>query len=172
MKELLNGNPELLITVVGIGGCGCNTVNMLHENKLSEQVNLLAVNTDLASLNSLNVVNKILIGENLTNGYGAGSDPDIGFKAAQESEDLLRSAIIDSDIVIITAGFGGGTGTGASPLVANIARELNINCLAIVTLPFESEGQIRMDYACKVLRILKSLYMRILPFQMICYLPA
>jgi len=147
MKELLNGNPELLITVVGIGGCGCNTVNMLHENKLSEQVNLLAVNTDLASLNSLNVINKILIGENLTNGYGAGSDPDIGFKAAQESEALLRSAIIDSDIVIITAGFGGGTGTGASPLVANIARELGINCLAIVTLPFESEGQVRMDYA-------------------------
>jgi len=147
MKELLNGNPELLITVVGTGGCGCNTVNMLHENKLSEQVNLLAVNTDLASLNSLNVINKILIGENLTNGYGAGSDPDIGFKAAQESEALLRSAIIDSDIVIITAGFGGGTGTGASPLVANIARELGINCLAIVTLPFESEGQVRMDYA-------------------------
>jgi len=147
MKELLNGNPELLITVVGIGGCGCNTVNMLHENNLSEQVNLVAVNTDLAALNSIKVVNKILIGENLTNGYGAGSDPNIGFQAAQESEALLRSAIMDSDIVIITAGFGGGTGTGASPLVANIARELNINCLAIVTLPFESEGQMRMDYA-------------------------
>ena len=147
MKELLNGNPELLITVVGIGGCGCNTVNMLHENNLSGQVNLIAVNTDLAALNSINVENKILIGENLTNGYGAGADPRIGYQAAQESEDLLRSAIIDSDIVIITAGFGGGTGTGASPLVAKIARELNINCLAIVTLPFESEGQMRLDYA-------------------------
>jgi cell division protein FtsZ len=147
MKELLNGNPELLITVVGIGGCGCNTVNMLHENNLSEQVNLVAVNTDLAALNSINVEKKILIGENLTNGYGAGADPTIGYQAAQESEELLRSAIMDSDIVIITAGFGGGTGTGASPLVAKIARELNINCLAIVTLPFESEGQMRMDYA-------------------------
>ena len=147
MKELLKGNPELLITVIGIGGCGCNTVNMLHENNLSGQVNLIAVNTDLAALNSINVENKILIGENLTNGYGAGSDPSIGYQAAQESEGLLRSAIMDSDIVIITAGFGGGTGTGASPLVAKIARELNINCLAIVTLPFESEGQIRMDYA-------------------------
>lgn len=147
MKELLNGNPELLITVVGIGGCGCNTVNMLHENNLSGQVNLVAVNTDLAALNSINVEKKILIGENLTNGYGAGANPTIGYQAAQESEDLLRSAIMDSDIVIITAGFGGGTGTGASPLVAKIARELNINCLAIVTLPFESEGQMRMDYA-------------------------
>ena len=147
MKELLKGNPELLITVIGIGGCGCNTVNMLQENNLSGQVNLIAVNTDLAALNSINVENKILIGENLTNGYGAGSDPSIGYQAAQESEGLLRSAIMDSDIVIITAGFGGGTGTGASPLVAKIARELNINCLAIVTLPFESEGQIRMDYA-------------------------
>jgi cell division protein FtsZ len=147
MKELLKGNPELLITVIGIGGCGCNTVNMLQENNLSGQVNLIAVNTDLAALNSINVENKILIGENLTNGYGAGSDPSIGYQAAQESEGLLRSSIMDSDIVIITAGFGGGTGTGASPLVATIARELKINCLAIVTLPFESEGQIRMDYA-------------------------
>lgn len=147
MKELLRGNPELLITVIGIGGCGCNTVNMLHENNLSSQVNLVAVNTDLAALNSLNVENKILIGENLTNGYGAGSDPNVGLQAAQESEGLLRSALMDSDIVIITAGFGGGTGTGASPFVAKIARELNINCLAIVTLPFESEGQIRMEYA-------------------------
>ncbi|TYK66935.1 cell division protein FtsZ [Colwellia echini] len=147
MKELLHGNPELLITVVGIGGCGCNTVNMLHENNLSGQVNLIAVNTDLAALNSINVEKKILIGENLTNGYGAGADPDIGFQAAQESEELLRNAIMDSDIVIITAGFGGGTGTGASPLVAKICRELKINCLAIVTLPFESEGQKRLDYA-------------------------
>jgi cell division protein FtsZ len=147
MKELLNGNPELLVTVVGIGGCGCNTVNMLHENNLSSQVNLIAVNTDLASLNSVDVENKILIGENLTKGYGAGADPKIGYQAAQESEELLRSAIMDSDIVIITAGFGGGTGTGASPLVANIARDLNINCLAIVTLPFESEGKKRQDYA-------------------------
>jgi len=147
MKELLNGNPELLITVVGIGGCGCNTVNMLSENNLSKQVNLIAVNTDLAALNSINVENKILIGENLTNGYGAGADPKVGFQAAQESEALLRSAISDSDIVIITAGFGGGTGTGASPLVAQIARDLNINCLAIVTLPFESEGEMRLDYA-------------------------
>jgi len=147
MKELIHSNPDLLITVIGIGGCGCNTINMLYENDLSKSVNLIAINTDLAALNSLQVENKILIGEDLTKGYGAGSNPDIGLKAAQESEDLLTNAIKGSDIVIITAGFGGGTGTGASPLVARIARELNINCLAIVTLPFESEGEVRMNFA-------------------------
>jgi cell division protein FtsZ len=149
MKELIHSNPELLITVVGIGGCGCNTINMLHENGLSQQVNLIAVNTDLAALNTLQVEKRILIGENLTNGYGAGSNPEVGLQAAQESKELLTNAIENSDIVIITAGFGGGTGTGASPFVARIARELNINCLAIVTLPFESEGQLRMDFALK-----------------------
>lgn len=156
MKELTNSMPELLITVVGIGGCGCNTVNMLYENGLSQQVNLIAVNTDLAALNTLQVENKILIGESLTKGYGAGSNPEIGFKAAQESEELLSNAIKKSDIVIITAGFGGGTGTGASPYVASLARGLNINCLAIVTLPFESEGKLRMDFALQGIADIKA----------------
>jgi len=147
MKELLNHHPDLLITVVGIGGCGCNTINMLNEFNFSNSVNLIAVNTDLAVLNHIKVNNKILIGENLTHGYGAGADPAVGLKAAQESQDALKNAIQDSDIVIITAGFGGGTGTGASPLVAQIANELMINSLAIVTLPFESEGQMRLDFA-------------------------
>jgi len=155
MKELIHANPDLLITVVGIGGCGCNTINMLYENNLSDKVNLIAINTDLAALNSLQVENKILIGENLTQGYGAGSNPDVGLKAAQESEELLINAIKGSDIVIITAGFGGGTGTGASPLIARIARELNINCLAIVTLPFESEGKLRMDFALQGINDIK-----------------
>jgi cell division protein FtsZ len=128
---------------------------MLYENGLSQQVNLIAVNTDLAALNTLQVENKILIGENLTNGYGAGSNPEVGLKAAEESEELLTNAIENSDIVIITAGFGGGTGTGASPLVARIARELNINCLAIVTLPFESEGKLRMDFALQGIKDIK-----------------
>jgi cell division protein FtsZ len=155
MKELIHNNPDLLITVVGIGGCGCNTVNMLYENNLAASVNLIAINTDLAALNSLQVENKILIGEDLTQGYGAGSNPEVGLKAAQESEELLTNAIKGSDIVIITAGFGGGTGTGASPLIAKIARELSINCLAIVTLPFESEGQLRMDFALQGINDIK-----------------
>ena len=155
MKELIHANPDLLITVVGIGGCGCNTVNMLYENNLSTSVNLIAINTDLAALNSLKIENKILIGEELTRGYGAGSNPEVGLKAAQESEELIINAIKGSDIVIITAGFGGGTGTGASPLVARIARELNINCLAIVTLPFESEGTLRSDFALQGIEAIK-----------------
>jgi len=155
MEELLKTRPEILITVVGIGGCGCNTVNMLHENNLSNSVNLLAVNTDLATLNYIDVENKILIGENLTNGYGAGADPAVGLKAAQESEEAIENALKDSDVVVITAGFGGGTGTGASPLVAKVARELGISCIAIVTLPFESEGKMRMDYALQGLGDIK-----------------
>ena len=147
MKELLQSRQGLTITVVGIGGCGCNTINMLHENNLTSSVNLVAVNTDLAVLNQATVESKILIGENLTKGYGAGADPTIGLKAAQESEETLKAALEGSDIVIITAGFGGRTGTGASPYIANIARELGINCLAVVTLPFQSESKMRMDYA-------------------------
>ncbi len=147
MNELIKPRSGIIISVVGIGGCGCNTINMLHENNLAESVNLIAVNTDLAVLNHIDVESKILIGEDLTHGYGAGADPAVGLKAAEESEEVLKNSIKDSDIVIITAGFGGGTGTGASPLVAKIARELGISCLAIVTLPFESEGKMRMDYA-------------------------
>lgn len=155
MKELLKSRSELVITVIGIGGCGCNTINMLHENDLSKRVNLIAVNTDIAVLNHCNVESKILIGQDLTNGYGAGADPSVGLKAAEESEDVLKAAIQDSDIVIITAGFGGGTGTGASPLVAKIARELEISCLAVVTLPFESESKMRMDYALEGIQLIK-----------------
>ena len=155
MEELIKTRPEILITVVGIGGCGCNTVNMLHESNLANTVNLLAVNTDLATLNYIDVENKILIGESLTNGYGAGADPAVGLKAALESEVAIENALKDSDIVVITAGFGGGTGTGASPLVAKVARELGISCLAIVTLPFESEGKMRMDYALQGLSDIK-----------------
>lgn len=155
MEELLCVRPEILITVVGIGGCGCNTVNMLYENNLATSVNLIAVNTDLATLNHVSVENKILIGEGLTNGYGAGADPSVGLKAAQESEEVITNAIKGSDIVIITAGFGGGTGTGASPLIAKVARELGISCLAIVTLPFESEGTMRMGYALQGLEDIK-----------------
>jgi cell division protein FtsZ len=155
MKELLKSRPGLLITVVGVGGCGCNTINMLHENNLSSTVNLIAVNTDLAVLNHSPVESKILIGQDLTNGYGAGADPAVGLKAAEESEETLKAAIEGSDIVIITAGFGGGTGTGASPLIAKLARELSINCLAVVTLPFESESKMRMDYALEGIELIK-----------------
>ena len=147
MKELSKVNPEIVITVIGVGGCGCNTVNMLQQNNLAERLNIVAVNTDLAALNKLSVDTKVLIGQELTEGYGAGSDPAVGLQAAQESEKLLINILKDSDIVIITAGFGGGTGTGASPYIAQLAKGLNINCLAIVTLPFKHEGLVRAGIA-------------------------
>ncbi len=147
MKELINSRAELLITVIGVGGCGCNTINMLSENDLASCVQLVAVNTDIAVLNHSSVETKILIGESLTNGYGAGADPAVGLKAAEESEEVLKGIIQGSDIVIITAGFGGGTGTGASPFIAKLVKELGINCIVVVTLPFESESQMRMNYA-------------------------
>ncbi|MGB1261440.1 MAG: cell division protein FtsZ [Cognaticolwellia sp.] len=156
MQELLRDRANLLITVIGVGGCGCNTINMLSENNFHTSVNLVAVNTDLAVLNHALVDTKILIGESLTNGYGAGADPAIGLKAAEESDEILRSVIDGSDIVIITAGFGGGTGTGASPYIANICRELAINCIAIVTLPFESESHMRMSYALEGIERIKT----------------
>lgn len=155
MDALMQTRPELLITVIGVGGCGCNTVNMLSNANLSNSVNLVAVNTDIAALNHCNTENKILIGEKLTNGYGAGADPEIGLKAAQESEDTLKAAIEASDVVIITAGFGGGTGTGATPFIASLTRELNIPSIAVVTLPFESESKMRMNYAIEGILQLK-----------------
>lgn len=105
MKELLKSRPGLLITVIGVGGCGCNTINMLHENNLSHTVNLIAVNTDLAVLNHCTVECKILIGQELTNGYGAGAGPAVGLKAAEKSAEELKAALEGSDIVIITSGF-------------------------------------------------------------------
>ncbi len=155
MQELMNHPEALVISVVGVGGCGCNTINMLNEHAFSNSVNLIAVNTDLAVLNHVSVDSKILIGENLTNGYGAGADPEIGLQAAQESDEALRSALQGSDIVIITAGFGGGTGTGASPYIAQLARDLKISCMAVVTLPFESESQMRMNYALEGVEAIK-----------------
>lgn len=156
MKELISARPELLISVVGVGGCGCNTLNMLCQNELPETVRLIAVNTDLAVLNHSQVESKILIGEHLTKGYGAGADPAVGLKAAQESEEALRAAIDGSDVVIITAGFGKGTGTGASPFVAELAKEMGIASLAVVTLPFESESLMRMNFALSGIEQIKT----------------
>lgn len=147
MDALLKKQLGLVITVIGVGGCGCNTINMLSQSISSNNIRLIAVNTDIAALSHCNTEHKILIGEELTNGYGAGADPEIGRKAAQESEQIIRAAIEGSDVLIITAGFGGGTGTGASPFIAEIAQELNIPSLAVVTLPFKSESTMRMSYA-------------------------
>jgi cell division protein FtsZ len=143
----LVSNDKFLVSVVGIGGCGCNAVNMLNQLGLGEHAQLVAVNTDTAALNHCEIDHKILIGENLTNGYGAGADPAVGLEAARESRSHLIDALQAANFVILVTGLGGGTGTGATPFVAELVQEISKPCICIATLPFESEGQMRMDYA-------------------------
>ena len=131
------------IKVVGVGGGGNNVVNrMVHSG--TKGVDFIAVNTDRQALNASSASYKIQIGEKLTAGKGAGSNPEIGKKAAEESRNQLSKALENTDMVFITAGMGGGTGTGAAPIVAEIARELGILTVGVVTKPFAFEGARRM----------------------------
>lgn len=135
-----------IIKVVGVGGGGNNAVNrMIAENIKSAQ--FIAINTDLQALNMSKAQHRIQIGDKLTHGKGAGADPEKGQKAAEESRLALSDAIKDADLVFITAGMGGGTGTGAAPVVASIAKEMGKLTVAVVTKPFAFEGKLRMDHA-------------------------
>ncbi len=139
-------NTAAKIIVVGIGGGGNNAVNRMIEGNL-EGVDFVAINTDSQALQASKAPIKIQIGEKLTRGLGAGAKPEIGLKAAEESRDELADMIKDADMVFITAGMGGGTGTGAAPVVASIARELDILTVGVVTKPFIFEGKARMANA-------------------------
>jgi len=134
------------ILVVGVGGGGNNAVNRMIEGKL-EGVEFVAVNTDAQALQYSKANTKIQIGEKLTRGLGAGAKPEIGLKAAEESQDDLAQMIKGADMIFITAGMGGGTGTGAAPIIASIAREMNILTVGVVTKPFDFEGKTRMNNA-------------------------
>ncbi len=131
-----------IIKVFGVGGAGCNAVNRMIESNL-QHVEFIAVNTDLQSLIHSHAPIKIQIGERLTEGLGAGSDPKMGERSAIEDMDKLRSAIEGAHMVFITAGLGGGTGTGAAPVIARLASEMGILTVAIVTQPFEFEKNVR-----------------------------
>lgn len=135
-------NQDAVLTVVGIGGSGCNAVKyMSGKEALDESIRLIAVNTDNQSLDSIETnITKIQIGSNVTKGRGAGANPEIGRQSAEEDSDIIKSCIEDSDMIFITTGMGGGTGTGASPVVAKIAKELGKLVIAVVTLPFDFEG--------------------------------
>jgi len=135
------------IRVVGIGGAGGNVINTMIESQQIDGVEFLAINTDAQALSINKAFVKIPIGQDITNGLGAGSDPLIGEKAADESSDAIRANLEGSDMVFITAGMGGGTGTGASPVVARIARELGALTIGVVTKPFSFEGNQRMKNA-------------------------
>jgi cell division protein FtsZ len=134
------------ITVVGCGGAGGNTVNRMAEEGI-KGAKLVAANTDVQHLYEIDADSKILMGEQRTGGRGAGSLPQIGEEAALESQDEIQDAIHGSDMVFVTAGLGGGTGTGSAPVVAKAAREIDALTIAIVTTPFTAEGEVRKTNA-------------------------
>ena len=134
------------IKVIGVGGSGGNAVAHMI-SKGMEGVDFLCANTDAQDLAQSHVATKIQIGIDTTKGLGAGMDPGIGSESAKESKDAIANAISETDMLFITAGFGGGTGTGASPVIAEIAKELGILTVAVVTKPFNWEGDLRAQYA-------------------------
>jgi cell division protein FtsZ len=137
-----------VIRVVGVGGGGLNAVNRMIEAGIS-QVEFIAVNTDIQQLRTCEAPIKLHIGRELTQGLGSGSDPEIGREAAEEAYDQIKHVLRGSDMVFVTAGEGGGTGTGAAPVVARIAREVGALSVGIVTLPFRFEGTRRRSQADK-----------------------
>ena len=147
-------NQVARIKVFGIGGGGCNAVNRMVKDGV-KGVEFYVCNTDLQSLNDSKCSNKILLGKDSTKGLGAGGLPEVGTKAALESEDEIRQAMSGADMVFIACGEGGGTGTGAAPVFAKIAKELGALTVAVVTTPFEFEGRRRNDQATIGLEQLK-----------------
>ena len=144
----LETGPEnvVKIKVIGVGGGGNNVVNRMVRTG-ARGVDFVAVNTDKQALNVSAATYKIQIGEKLTHGQGAGSDPEVGRKSAEESRNQIAKALEDTDMVFITAGMGGGTGTGAAPVVAETAHDLGILTVGIVTKPFAFEGKRKMSMA-------------------------
>ena len=142
------------IKVFGIGGAGCNAVNRMVDEEV-QGVEFYVCNTDVQSLNLSKCKNKIILGKDTTKGLGAGSNPDGGKKAALESEEEIKKAIEGADMVFIAAGMGGGTGTGAAPVFAKVAKESGALTVGIVTKPFDFEGRKRTDQANVGLEALK-----------------
>lgn len=143
------------IKVIGVGGGGNNAVNRMIESQV-QGIEFIAVNTDRQALHSSKAETKVQIGEKLTKGLGAGANPEIGMKAAEESRNEILEVLEGADMVFITAGMGGGTGTGAAPIVAEIAKELGILTVGVVTKPFMFEGRKRMVHAEQGIESLKT----------------
>ena len=142
----MDERPAASIKVVGCGGGGGNALNRMVDCGVTG-VDFIAVNTDVQALRTSRAATMIQIGEKLTKGLGAGATPEIGKKAAEESREEIASALKGADLVFVTAGMGGGTGTGAAPVVAEIARDMGILTIAVVTKPFAFEGKTRMRKA-------------------------
>lgn len=152
MQDEFNQKP--VIKVIGVGGGGNSAVNRMIENDV-RGVSYVAMNTDAQVLKVSKADERIQLGKKLTRGLGAGAKPEVGKQAALESEDEIREVLSSADMVFITAGMGGGTGTGAAPVVARIAKELGVLTIGIVTKPFVFEGSLRMQYAIAGLEELK-----------------
>lgn len=156
-KEVLQQKPMInpaSIKVIGVGGGGGNAVNRMIKAGLSG-VDFWLMNTDLQVLTYSTCKNKIQLGAKLTNGLGAGGEPQIGEKAAEEAQQEITEALEGADMVFVTAGMGGGTGTGAAPIVAKIAKELGILTIGVVTKPFSFEGKRRQNQAAQGLEKLR-----------------
>ncbi|MBR2850352.1 MAG: cell division protein FtsZ [Clostridia bacterium] len=134
------------IKVVGVGGGGNNAVNRMISSNV-RGVDFIAINTDRQALKNSLALEQVVIGDKITKGFGAGANPSIGARAAEESLDEIKAALAGADMVFVTAGMGGGTGTGAAPVVAKVAHEMDILTVGIVTKPFAFEGKRRMDQA-------------------------
>jgi cell division protein FtsZ len=144
--------PKIL--VIGVGGSGSNTINRMASIKIAG-VTKIVLNTDAQHLEKIECDKRILIGKKTTRGFGAGSNPEVGEAAAKEQEEEIRKEVEDADLVFITCGLGGGTGTGAAPVVAEICKEQGILTVGVVTLPFTSEGYVRRQNAFGGLERLK-----------------
>ena len=136
------------IKVIGVGGAGGNAVNRMIETK-TQGVDFIAANTDAMALRKNNAPKKILLGEKITHGRGAGANPEVGKSAADETLEDIRAELTGADMLFITAGMGGGTGTGAAPVIAKLARDMGILTVGIVTKPFAFEGKVKMQNALK-----------------------
>jgi len=147
-------NSNRKIKIVGAGGSGSNTITRMSKCGI-QGVDLIAVNTDAQALHLCKAEKKILIGENITRGLGAGMDTSIGKKAAEESKEKIKQVLEGADMVFITCGLGGGTGSGASPVIAEVSKGLGILTIAVVTKPFSFEGEQRKNIAVSAAEKLK-----------------
>ena len=147
MFELVDGQcKRAVIRVIGVGGGGCNTVNQMAQANI-QGVEFICANTDRDHLEKCVPNHQLQLGATITRGLGAGSDPRVGREAAEEDRDRIREMLEGTDLLFVTAGMGGGTGTGAAPVIAQVAKELNILTVAVVTKPFPHEGKKRINVA-------------------------
>lgn len=150
----MNNEENARIIVVGVGGGGCNAVNRMIDSKL-KGVNFIAINTDKQALTACKSETKLQVGEKLTKGLGAGGNPEIGQKSAEENIEDISRFLSGAEMVFVTAGMGGGTGTGGAPIVAKVAKDMGILTVGVVTKPFTFEGRKRTEHAELGIKFLK-----------------